>query len=258
VQPVAHEGLLAGVGLGLGDLVLVVRENEVLAAAVYVDLLPQVLEGHGGALDVPAGPSGAPGAVPGRLAGLGGLPEGEVHGVLLALAGLHSGAGHHVVQVAPGELPVVVLPLHPIVDVAVLLPRRRRGRVRVAPLDERLDHLDHLRDFLGGAGVLVGGQDVKSPHVLEVAVDEALSQLRLVDFQAGGPGYDAVVDVSEVLDVTDAPASVLQVTAQHVEDDVAHGVADVVLVVRGHAADVHPHGVAQRDELLFLTCKSVY
>ena len=54
VHPVADEGLAAG-GFGLGDLVLVVREHEVFAAGVEVDVVAEELRGHGGALDVPAG-----------------------------------------------------------------------------------------------------------------------------------------------------------------------------------------------------------
>ena len=60
VEPVAGERL-AGGGLGLGDLVLVVREDEVLAAPVDVEGAAQVLAGHGRALDVPAGAARSPG-----------------------------------------------------------------------------------------------------------------------------------------------------------------------------------------------------
>src|SRR3990172_7897004 len=95
VDPVADEGLYAGEGLGLGDLVLVMGEDQVLAPAVDVDLLAQVLEGHGRALDVPAGAARPPGAVPGGLARLGRFPEGEVAGVLLVVTGLDTRAGHH-------------------------------------------------------------------------------------------------------------------------------------------------------------------
>ena len=56
VHPVAHERSLAGGRLALGDLVLVVREAQVLAAEVDVDLVAEERGGHHGALDVPAGP----------------------------------------------------------------------------------------------------------------------------------------------------------------------------------------------------------
>src|SRR5829696_7692878 len=62
----------------LGELVLVVREAQVRAAAVDVRSVRQVLLDHCRALDVPARPSRSPWALPGGLAGLGGLPEREV------------------------------------------------------------------------------------------------------------------------------------------------------------------------------------
>src|SRR5438093_845866 len=64
---------------------------------------------HGRALDVPAGPAGAPGRVPRRLAGLGRLPEGEVDRGALALVDLDPGAGRlqQVVEAAVGEGAVV-------------------------------------------------------------------------------------------------------------------------------------------------------
>src|SRR5881227_634660 len=64
---------------------------------------------HRRALDVPAGPAGAPGALPGDgsgLPGLGGLPEGEIERVPLLLAGLHAGARAQVLELAFGELSV--------------------------------------------------------------------------------------------------------------------------------------------------------
>ncbi len=66
------------VGLALGELVRVVRELEVHPPGVDVDREVHHRGGHRGALDVPAGPAGAPGRVPGRLVLLRLLPQGEV------------------------------------------------------------------------------------------------------------------------------------------------------------------------------------
>src|SRR5207245_4906767 len=63
VQPVVHERL-AGRRLGLRDLALVVREKVVLAARVDVEGIAEVLHGHRGALDVPAGVALAPRRIP--------------------------------------------------------------------------------------------------------------------------------------------------------------------------------------------------
>src|SRR5207244_11949381 len=56
--------------LGLRDLVLVVRELQVLAAAVDVEMLAEQRAAHGGAFDVPARPPFAVARRPLRLVGL--------------------------------------------------------------------------------------------------------------------------------------------------------------------------------------------
>ena len=87
VEEVADPVVVAVVGLGLGQLVVVVGELEVDAARVDVHRLAQDLRGHDGALDVPAGPAAAPGRLPARLARLRVLPDGEVVvGALLTVA----------------------------------------------------------------------------------------------------------------------------------------------------------------------------
>src|SRR5207249_967297 len=116
VQPVGGERL-AGERLGLCDLVLVVREDQIQAAAVDVEVRAQVLHAHGRALDVPAGTAGTPGAVPGRLAGLRRLPEGEVARVPLQGRRLDPSPGLELLRVAVAQLAVVGDHRHVEVDV---------------------------------------------------------------------------------------------------------------------------------------------
>src|SRR3546814_14021744 len=61
-----HRGRAVGAA-ALGNLVLVMREDQVLAAGMDVEDLAQVLRRHGGAFDVPAWPPPAPRAVPAGL-----------------------------------------------------------------------------------------------------------------------------------------------------------------------------------------------
>ena len=83
VQPVPGERVAGR--LGLGDLVLVVREDQIHSAGVDVELRPEVRLAHRDAFGVPARAAAAPRRRPGRLAGLGALPQREV--ALVALAG---------------------------------------------------------------------------------------------------------------------------------------------------------------------------
>src|SRR4029079_17790661 len=84
VEPRADEGL-SGRCLALGDLVLVVREDEVDTAGMEIERRAEVRHAHGRAFDVPAGPPRTDGGLPDRLAWLRTLPQGEVADVVLAV-----------------------------------------------------------------------------------------------------------------------------------------------------------------------------
>ena len=60
VQPVTREGITAVRARALRNLVLVVRENQVVAAPVNIDRPPEMFSGHDRALDVPSRPAAAP------------------------------------------------------------------------------------------------------------------------------------------------------------------------------------------------------
>ena len=160
--------------LGLGDLVLVVGEDEVDAAAVDREVGAELLLGHRRALDVPARAARAPRASPRRCPPppCCALPEREVERVLLQRGGAGLLALVHLLGVAVGELAVAVEAADAEVDVAVRPRRRARPRsgasiretisaiVSVAsgsesgrPRPERVGVLDvgggHLRGELG-------------------------------------------------------------------------------------------------------------
>ena len=88
-------------------LVLVVGEAQVDAATVDVERVAEVLAGHRGALEVPAGAAASPRRRPARglgLVGLAALPEGEVARVALAARVGVLGRGH-VVDLLVRQLP---------------------------------------------------------------------------------------------------------------------------------------------------------
>ena len=157
------------VRLGLRELVLVVREVEVDAAAVDVNSLAQDVGAHGAALDVPPGPTLAPRARPSRLPGLGSLPQ---HKVILSLL---------LARVRRERALTVHRELHVLqgllVELGVLVVRRglkRRnvevnaavGFVRVPSVDNRLNVLDNLVGVLAHAGQRVRPGDAHEAHIL--------------------------------------------------------------------------------------------
>ena len=172
---------------------------------------------------------GSPGRAP--------FPQGEVHGVFLVLVYLDAAARLHPLQRAVAELAVAIAALHAEEDVAA------RG-IGVAGVHQPADGLDDGADFLGGPRVDVCAADVQRVHGLEEVFNELLGQLGRFDALLLGPLDYLVVHVGEVLDVVHLEAQMLQIPAQHVEGDVAEGVADVGGGVGGDAADVHLDGVA--------------
>src|SRR5690242_6602719 len=106
MHPVAHKRLDASEALALGNLVLVMREDQIGAATVNVNLVAERLTRHRRALDMPAGPPFAPWTLPPWLARFGGLPEGEVARVVLALVRLDARPCQHRLGVAPRKLPI--------------------------------------------------------------------------------------------------------------------------------------------------------
>ena len=93
VHPVLDPRDFAGGAFGLRDLGFVVREDVVLGAGVDVELVAEVLAGHGGALDVPAGKAAAPRAVPLHDVFRVLLPEREVGRMALLGIDLDARAG---------------------------------------------------------------------------------------------------------------------------------------------------------------------
>ena len=237
MHPVAGERDDARGRLALGDFVFVVREDQVLPAAVDVQALAQVGHGHTGAFDVPAGTARPPRAFPRRFAGAGALPEGEVHGMFLVLVYLDAAACLHSLKGAVAQLAIALALLHAEKDVAA-------GGVGVAGIHQLADGLDDGADFLGGAGVDVGAADVQRVHRLEEVANELLGQLGGFNALFLGALDYLVVHVGEVLDVVHLETDMLQIPAQHVEGDVAQGVADVGGGIRSDAADIHLDGVA--------------
>src|SRR5262245_61794262 len=93
--------------LGLNELVLVMRKDEIEPTAVDVEMFPQVLHAHGRAFDMPAGPTRTPGALPQGLAGLRALPERKVSGVSLQRRGLDARSREQLLGVAMAQLAVL-------------------------------------------------------------------------------------------------------------------------------------------------------
>ena len=219
-------------GQRLRRLVLVVREDQVVAAAVDLERRAELRLGHRGALDVPARPPVAPRRRPARvLHRLGRLPEREVERVLLEPGALEALALVHLVDVAVRELPVLGQRAHAEVDVAL-------RHVGVAAVEQVLDVGDDLLDGLRGPRLAVGPADAQPIGVGEVARRHLLRQVGRRAAERPGGVVDLVVDVGDVGHERRLVALVGEEAGEQAEDDEGTRVADVDRRVHRRAAGV--------------------
>ena len=237
------------IALALGDLVGVVRKGVVHAAAVQVEVLPVVLHGDTGALNVPAGIAHAPRGVPlQRLILELGLGEPQHEIVLVPLVGvlLHALADAHR-QIL---LVVVVEDIVPrqLAGVKIHVPPRHIG---VAGVQQLRDDLDIVVDQSGGGLHHIGTLDVQLLAVGEKRVGVILGDLHdglvlplgtlehlvLALVSVGGQ----MPHVGDVHNAVHVVPGVAQILLQHVLHNVGAQVADMGEVVHRGAAGVHLH-----------------
>ncbi len=233
----------AAARLGLRDLVGVVDRDVVLAAAVDVEVVAEVLLRHRRALDVPAGEAPAPRAVPFHLPLLARgreLPQREVGRVAL-LAQVDAPAPFETGEIEAREMAVVGQAAGVEVDAV-------GGAVGVALRLDVGDELDLLGDVVGRAAEHRRRLEVQRLHVREERVGVHLRDLprrlagaarALLHLVLAGVGVGRqVADVGDVHHVPDAVAVPLEHALQQVLEQERAEVADVLVVVDGRAAGV--------------------
>src|SRR6266436_7394505 len=85
MQPVAHERL-AGGAFTLRNFVLVMRKCQINSTGMNIQCFAEILHGHRGALNVPAGPSAANRGLPEVLSRLRGFPQRKIPRAFLFVA----------------------------------------------------------------------------------------------------------------------------------------------------------------------------
>ena len=238
VHPVIrHHARLKGAAR-LRDFVLVMRKNEIDAAAVNVEGLAEMLPGHGRALDVPARPArrlDAGRRRPAWLVRLRRLPQHEVLRIFLVRRDLDAAACDHLVKRPFRELAVI----------------RHRGHVEqhvvfrhigVATFYEALDQHFHWLDVLGGARLDRRRQAAERVHVSFEILVGLVRQLANWNVALGRARIDLVVNVGDVAHVSDAALTRIEMPQQaekHIEHDDRPCVADMGEVVDRRSAHIH-------------------
>ena len=84
MQPVARKWFSIA-ALTLGDLILMMREDQILTAGMNIDLFSQIFFGHHRTLDMPSRTAVAPGRLPGGLSFFFRFPENEIQRIFLLI-----------------------------------------------------------------------------------------------------------------------------------------------------------------------------
>jgi hypothetical protein len=219
----------------LGDLVLMMREDEVDATAVDVEIRAEILLRHGGAFDVPAGATLlAPGARPARRLGVAGFPKHEVGRVLLVAGHIDPRAGDLFVAILVGEPAVVGPGRHVEQHVSVL------QRVGMAARDQPRYGPPSPGSSQSRAAPR-RGQAAQRDAVLAEPGDGGLRQLADLDAALLGPSVNLIVDIGDVPDVDDLGIQRPQQTDEDVEDDQGPRVADMDAIIDRRTADIDTH-----------------
>src|SRR6185437_2220949 len=101
MQPVARQRLAEG-ALGLRDLVLMMRKDQIPPATVNIERLAEILRAHCRALNMPAGAPLSPRTFPDRLARLARFPQREIQWGMFAFIYFDTSTGFKLICVFPG------------------------------------------------------------------------------------------------------------------------------------------------------------
>ena len=250
----------------LGDLIGVVREGIINAAAVDIQVLAQVLHRNAAALDVPAGVTHTPGGIPLQLLVLKlalGEPQHKVRLVALVLVLFHA------LPDTDGEILLVVV----VKDIILL----QLGGIKVniaacyigvALFQQPLHQLDEFGNAGGGGLHHIRDLNIQLAAVLKEGVGVVFGDLHhrfmlalraLQHLVLAGIGVAG--EMSHIGDVHDPlyiVAAVPQVFFQHILHDVGAQIADMGKVVHGGAAGIHLHDVrVVGHKFLFFVAQTV-
>ena len=246
-----------GVGAAaLGDFVFVVRELQIIAAAMNIKRRPQQFIRHGRAFDMPPRTAAAPWAIPAGGVGIRWFPQHEIHRVLFEGGDLDPSARDHIIDRPPRQRAIVFIRPYPKQRVAIL-------GIGVTFGDQILDHCDHLADILRRAGFVIGAQGAKGIHIRVIPADgflgpfgdQFLDRAGITGVLAGlGGGVDLVIHIGEVPDVSHRIGTInmAQQAVQNVKHHHRPRVPKVRAIIDRRPADIHPHiGRVDRRKGLF-------
>ena len=223
-----------------------VWEDQVTAAAVEIEAFAKVFHAHGRAFNMPARASVAPRAFPVRFAGFGCFPQRKIKRVMLFVVNVNAGAGHHIFQLASGKFAVAVKLFNAVIYIAVKL-------IGIAFINKGLYNIDNFLHMLGNTRVNMRASYVQLIHYFKISVDITPADVAPLHAFLIRRIDDFIVNIGKILNMQNVIAFMLQKTADNVPGYKGARVADMGMVVRRNAANIHI-GFAgmQRHKFFFL------
>ena len=169
VHPIFGEFYAIGC-LTLCDLIFMMREDQIFATGMDIDLIAQIMLCHNRALDMPARTSVAPWRLPVWLTILFWFPEHKVKVIFLFVSDYldASVSGFQIVQIFMRKFAIVS-------KLACAVIYGSIGyHIGIAFFDQGRDHLDHTPDLLGCQRMGRCRHDIHVCHVLFALCDIAL------------------------------------------------------------------------------------
>ena len=181
---------------------------------------------------MPARTAFAPRAFPVRFTRFGSLPQSKVKRIVLFIVDINTRTGHHIFQLAAGKFAVAVEFFYAVINIAVHF-------VGKALVDKGLHYLDDFRHMLGNTRVNMRTADIQHIHFLKVNINIAVADVApFYAFFISGVN-DFIVNIGKVLHVQHIIALMLQKTADYVPRYKGACVADMRIVIRRDAANIH-------------------
>ncbi|MPM77053.1 hypothetical protein SDC9_124052 [bioreactor metagenome] len=232
--------------LALGDLVFMVREDQVLPAAVDIKRFAEDRHAHRRALDMPARPALAPGGIPARLARLFRLPEREIERIALRLVGIDARAVLQIVNILSGELAIARKTADGEVHISI-----RRG-ISVALCNQRLHQRDDFANVLRRARVHRRALNAEGVRVVVILLDKPLAELLDRCPLLVRAADHLVVNIRKILYKAHVITAIFQIAAQRIEYDKRARVANMKIVVNRRTAGIHGYLSGYERYELFL------
>ena len=213
-----------------------VRELQICAAAVDIEGVTKQLLAHGRAFDVPAGAAFAPRAFPKiYFIRLGRFPQHEVQRIAFKTVHFHPLTGAQIIQRFTGKLAVSGKFAHGVIHIAI------GGRIGFAVGNQAFNHADHFADMLGGFWLDIGAQHTQCIGIFVHRLNKTGGQFADGFAVFRCTSDDFVVDIGDIAHISERITVRTQPARNHIEHHHHAAVAEVAIVVNGHAANIHAH-----------------